>query len=70
MFALDYAGINAFDVTTRRGAFCGVIAQTNKGDWMVYFNSTATKGSKRRFPNAETAIAFIYDRRVKKGWGV
>ena len=67
MFSLDYAGPAAFDVTTRRGAFCGVIAQTAKGDWKVFFNTTATKGSRRRFPEAKDAIAFIYARRVKKG---
>jgi hypothetical protein len=70
MFSLDHAGINAFDVTTRRGAFCGIISQTAKGDWRVFFNMTATKGSQRRFPTAQDAIVFIRDRRVKKGWGV
>jgi len=70
MFSLEYAGINAFDVKTRRGAFCGIIAQSKQGDWRVFFNMTATKGSQRRFPSAQDAIRFIYDRRVKKGWGV
>lgn len=69
MFSLDHAGINAFDVTTKRGAFCGIIAQSPKGDWRVFFNTTATKGSQRRFPSPEAAVAFIYDRRVKRGWG-
>lgn len=69
MFSLDYAGPAAFDVRTKRGAYCGVIAQSPKGDWRVYFNSNATKGSQRRFPTPEAAIAFIYERRVKKGWG-
>ena len=70
MFTLTSAGIDAFDVTTRRGAFCGVICRTAKGDWKVFFNMTATKGSARRFATAEAAIGFIYARRVKKGWGV
>lgn len=70
MFSLDHAGINAFDVTTRRGAFCGIIAQSKQGDWRVFFNMTATKGSARKFPSPEAAISFIRDRRVKKGWGV
>lgn len=70
MFALSHAGINAFDITTRRGAFCGIVAQTTKGDWKVFFNMTATKGSQRRFPSIEDAVKFVYDRRVKKGWGV
>jgi hypothetical protein len=70
MFALSHAGINCFDITTRRGAFCGIVAQTNKGDWKVFFNMTATKGSQRRFPSIEAAIQFVYDRRIKKGWGV
>ena len=70
MFSLTSAGINCFDIHTRRGAFCGVIAQSNKGDWRVFFNMTATKGSQRRFASPEAAVQFIYDRRVKKGWGV
>lgn len=70
MFSLTSAGINCFDLHTRRGAFCGVIAQTKNGDWRVFFNTTGTKGSQRRFPSAEAAVSFIRDRRIKKGWGV
>jgi hypothetical protein len=70
MFSLTEAGINAFDLHTRRGAFCGVIAQNKAGDWRVFFNMTATKGSQRRFESPEAAVAFIRDRRIKKGWGV
>jgi hypothetical protein len=70
MFSLESAGINCFDLFTRRGAFCGVISQTTKGDWRVFFNMTATKGSQRRFPSPEAAVEFIFSRRVKKGWGV
>lgn len=70
MFCLDHAGINCFDVTTQRGAFCGVIAQSKRGDWRVFFNMTASKGSARRFATPELAISFIHDRRVRKGWSV
>lgn len=70
MFSLESAGNNAFDVRTRKGGYCGIIAQSKQGDWRVFFNMTATKGSARRFPSPQAAIAFIYDRRVKKGWGV
>lgn len=70
MFSLEYAGINAFDVRTRRGGFCGIIVQSKRGDWQVFFNFTATKGSQRKFQTAQDAIAFIYDRRIKKGYGV
>lgn len=70
MFSLTSAGINCFDLHTRRGGYCGIIAQTNRGSWRVFFNSNATVGSKRLFATAEAAIKFIHDRRVKKGWGV
>lgn len=70
MFSLDYAGPAAFDVKTRKGAFCGVIVQSKRGDWKVFFNMTATKGSQRRFPSPEAAVSFIHARRVKKGWGI
>lgn len=68
MFSLEPAGINAFDVKTRNGAFCGVIAQSPNGEWRVFFNMTATKGSQRRFPSPQDAVAFIRARRIKKGW--
>lgn len=70
MFSLTEAGINAFDVTNRRGGFCGIISQTTRGDWRVFFNFTATKGSARRFATPEAAIEFIYNRRIKRGWAV
>ena len=70
MFSLTHAGINCFDLHTRRGTFCGVIAQTKNGNWRVFFNMPATKGSQRLFATAEAAVNFVYDRRVKKGWGV
>lgn len=69
MFCLEYAGPEAFDVKTRRGAFCGIIVK-KATCWRVYFNMTGTKGSARKFPSAEAAIAFIVARRLKKGWAV
>jgi hypothetical protein len=70
MFALESAGTNAFDIRTRRGAYCGLIVQAKGGDWKVFFNMEATKGSQRRFPSADAAVKFIRDRRISKGWGV
>jgi hypothetical protein len=70
MFSLTDAGINAFDLHNSRKSYCGTIAQSKKGDWRVFFNMTATKGSQRRFPTIQDAVAFIRDRRIKKGWGV
>jgi hypothetical protein len=70
MFSLTSAGINCFDLHTRRGGYAGLIAQTAKGDWKVFFNMTGTKGSQRRFPSPQAAVEFIYNRRVSKGWGV
>lgn len=71
MFSLIGAGINSFDVETRRGAFAGTIVWNQKrDDYSVYFNSNCTRGSKRRFTSVDDAVKFIYDRRVKKCWGV
>lgn len=70
MFSLTEAGFNAFDLYNRKNGYCGTVSQTAKGEWKVYFNMTATKGSQRRFANIETAVSFIRDRRIKKGWGV
>lgn len=73
-FCLEEAGATkegrSFDVRTRRGAFAGVIAEHYGKGTRVYFNSTATRGSKRVFSTIEAAIEYIYERRVKKGWSV
>lgn len=69
MFSLTSAGIDCFDLHTRKGSYAGLISLTKRGDWRVFFNMTATKGSNRRFATAEAAVKFIYDRRIKKGWG-
>lgn len=70
MFSLVSAGINAFDLFTRRRAYAGTIVQQNGGYWLAYFNMNTTKGSQRKFATAADAVAHIYARRVKKGWGV
>lgn len=75
MLQLEYAGHTqagqSFDVRTQRGAFAGIISESFKtGTARVFFNMTATRGSARKFPSAAAALAYIYDRRVKKGWAV
>ena len=71
MFSLDYAGPNSFDVRTKNGGYAGLIcSQPVRGDFKVYFDSNANRGSVRRFSTVQDAVQFIYDRRVKKGWGV
>jgi hypothetical protein len=70
MFSLTNAGIECFDLHNRHGGYCGLIVKKPNGEWKAYFNSEATKGSQRRFPTAEAAVAFIRDRRIKKGWRV
>lgn len=68
---LTPAGIKSYDVHTARGAFAGVIAWNQKrDDYGVYFNSTCTRGSKRRFESVEDAVEFIRQRRIKKGWSI
>lgn len=67
---LTLAGIKSYDVHTSRGGFAGVIAWNPKrDDYAVYFNSTCSRGSKRRFKTVNDAVQFIRDRRIKKGWG-
>lgn len=89
MFSLENipASVDAFEVRTQGGAFCGMIVEkpaklaldfcngtvgtkTIPHHWKVYFNSNATRGSQIKFATAEAAIAFIRDRRIKKGWSV
>lgn len=63
-------GAESFDVFTRNNRFAGVITKKASGICRVYFNSTATRGSARKFKTVFDAVAFIYGRRIKKGWGV
>lgn len=73
MLQLEEAGIESFAVFTKANRFAGVIAmQPRKSGkfWSVYFDSNCVRGSARRFPSVEAAVAFIYDRRVKKGFSV
>ena len=70
ILSLTEAGPGSFDVRTRNGAFAGVVAPRKDGTYSVYFNSNATRGSVRKFPSVNDALAYIIDRRTKKGWGV
>lgn len=59
----------SWDVFTKTGAFAGVISERFKsGVVKVYFNSTATKGSARKFYSVQDALEFIHQRRLKKGF--
>ncbi len=73
-FQLEQAGATkegiSFDVRTRGGAFAGIISHRYNGVTRVWFNSTATRGSARKFRSIQEAAEFIYNRRVKKGWRV
>lgn len=69
MYYLDWAGIEAFEIWTKSNRFCGVVAQhPTKGHHTLYWNSTATRGSKRKFKTRQEAIEFMHQRRIKKGW--
>lgn len=74
MFAVEKIGGDetgtAYDIRTRRGGFAGVVSVKTDGTARVYFNSNATRGSARKFTNITVALDYIYDRRIKKGWGV
>lgn len=74
MFQLSWAGESkegrAFDVLTSNGAFAGIIVENYGRHTEVYFNTSATKGSKRKFQNVTEALEFIYQRRLSKGFKV
>jgi len=70
MFSLDAASTTVFDLRARNGAYAGLVTLHANGFWKVYFNSDATRGSARKFPTLNDALAYIADRRVKKGWVV
>jgi hypothetical protein len=70
MFSLDYAGPNSFDVRVQDRAYAGLICSQPRGDFKVYWDSNAARGSTRRFATVQDAVAFIHSRRVKKGWRV
>lgn len=61
---LDWAGDDAFDVFLRN-RHIGIVAKASTNAVRVYFNSTATAGSTRRFPNAQAAIGYLVERRER-----
>lgn len=71
IYQLDIAGNVgrrlSFEVRTSSGAFAGIIADQKDGTVRVYFNSNATRGSKRKFPSRQAALGFIHARREKRG---
>lgn len=69
MYELTLAGIDAHDIFSKSGRFCGILARDHRG-YKLYWNSSCTKGSKRRFSNAESAIEFMHNRRLSKGLAV
>lgn len=75
ILALEIAGATkegqAFDVRTKRGSFAGIISENfRSGIVRVYFNSSATRGSARKFESINAALDYIIERRQKKGWGI
>lgn len=63
-----YKGRESFDVRTKGGAYAGIISDAADGTVRVWFNASATRGSKRKFADRAAALDFIHTRRVKKGW--
>ncbi len=66
MYELSFAGIGAYDIFSKSGRFCGVMARDSKG-YKLYWNSSCSRGSKRRFQTQEAALDFLHNRRVSKG---
>ena len=67
MYELSWAGIECFDIFTKRGAYAGLVAKKRDG-YVLYWNSNATRGSKRKFTSIQQALEFMHQRRIKKGW--
>ncbi len=67
MYSLTSAGIECFDIWSRKGAYAGLIAKKKSG-YVLYWNGNATRGSKRVFATINDALEFMHQRRVKKGW--
>lgn len=74
MFELVNAGGDkngrAFDIFTSKGKFAGMITEVYGKKITVYFDSNASKGSKRNFATIQAALDFIFSRRISKGWSV
>jgi hypothetical protein len=71
MLCLSPAGPDCYDLYAHKGRlFAGIIAKRPNGTWAFYYNSGCTKGSARRFATIQDVIAFVIDRRIKKGWRV
>lgn len=71
-YSLEIAGAlghsRSFDVFTSGGAYAGIISwKGEKGYAKVYYNSTATKGSARKFPSVGAALDFMHERRERRG---
>lgn len=60
----------AFDVTTRRGNYAGLIVETYGRGVKVFWNDTATRGSARNFSSIPDAIEFLHQRRLRRGFTV
>lgn len=68
---LTWAGNNCFDVWTSNKRYAGLICQSNdRRHYNVFFDSNATRGSKRNFKSVDDAVEYIKARRLKKGWSI
>ena len=57
----------SFEIRTKNGAFTGIISERFKtGLFKVWFNSSATRGSARKFRSFEDALNFIHERRTQR----
>jgi hypothetical protein len=59
-----------FEVRTRYGSFAGKIVEWYGKYCQVYFNSSCSRGSTRKFADVQAAADYIIARRIKKGWRV
>ena len=70
MYQLEAAGIEAFDITTKSGAYAGIVVQRKDGTHALYWDSNCSRGSSRKFATRMAALDFMHQRRVAKGWRV
>lgn len=66
MYGIDWAGENCWDVFSKRGAYAGLICGHQDGTFRHYYNASATKGSKKKFPSFNAAMENLHKHRVRK----
>ena len=68
MYELESVGIEAFEVFTKSGRFACMMVQKPKGHHVLYWNTSSSRGSARKFKTQQDALEFMHQRRISKGF--